>query len=470
MITSVCKSVCQDDVEAMDRGHKPHPKSLIPKYGFKTIRQSSTEPLLNNSQQENSAETQTSQTAVDLERNMTPDSLSPPDTPHKRPIFARKADLSRFFDSNHDSNEKKGVSLMKTFLERRNYVNPNMNRLERSSFLQQISPLKNLFEGNKRQIVVKEVRDVKPKPEPVKAIHLDYLINEKTSPKPGTHRSNSFMMPTISSGNKQKIVESGFSEVLQKCGKRGRSVSPIKRVQGVIEIPKNIPYTVQNSDQFLSCCTLTSAVSRGSSMGESTVVNFEGSFCKALNRVRSPEWNKSLRGLVEIVEMCKSADLDLVFPHMTMVNHRLIELLKSPRSHVCRTACQAAGRLFEVVKDTRRPEFDEIVDILLAKTADSNKFIREDANIALDAMVTHIPTSYAVRGLINKGPDHKNPLVRTATARLMVCCVVIAGTDNILYGNTTELTRRRIVLSMVKFLNDKTLETRFIRVLNNITC
>lgn len=40
---------------------------------------------------------------------------------------------------------------------------------------------------------------------------------------------------------------------------------------------------------------------------------------------------------------------------MTSINQRLIELLKSPRSHVCRTACQAAGHLFEYVKDTRRP-------------------------------------------------------------------------------------------------------------------
>lgn len=145
-----------------------------------------------------------------------------------------------------------------------------------------------------------------------------------------------------------------------------------------------------------------------------------------------------------------------------IINHRLIELLKSPRSYVCRTACQAAGHLFEHVKDTRRPEFDEIVDILLAKTADANKFIREDANVALDSMVTHIPTSHAIRALTNKGPEHRNHLVRTATARLMVCCVIITGAENILFGNTSNLTRRRIILSMLKFIQDKSLETRLI--------
>lgn len=48
---------------------------------------------------------------------------------------------------------------------------------------------------------------------------------------------------------------------------------------------------------------------------------------------------------------------------MTTINQRLVELIKSPRSHVCRTACQAIGHLFECIKDTRRP-----VSIYLVKS------------------------------------------------------------------------------------------------------
>ncbi|KAJ8956771.1 hypothetical protein NQ314_006646 [Rhamnusium bicolor] len=105
-------------------------------------------------------------------------------------------------------------------------------------------------------------------------------------------------------------------------------------------------------------------------------------------------------------------------------------------------------------------EFDEIVDTLLCKTADSNKFIRHDANLALDCMVTHIPIFHAIRALCNKGPDHKNALVRTAAARLIVCAVVIAGPQHILHPQSNEYTRRRIILNLVKFLNDKNTETR----------
>lgn len=106
-------------------------------------------------------------------------------------------------------------------------------------------------------------------------------------------------------------------------------------------------------------------------------------------------------------------------------------------------------------------EFDDIVNLLLFKTADANKFIRQDANLSLDCMVTHINTFHAVRTLCSKGPSHKNHLVRTAAARLLVCAVVIAGPNSILNGNNNnEHTRKRIILHMAKFLEDKNLETR----------
>lgn len=100
------------------------------------------------------------------------------------------------------------------------------------------------------------------------------------------------------------------------------------------------------------------------------------------------------------------------------------------------------------------------MDTLLSKTADSNKFIRHDANLALDCMVTHIPTFHAIRTLCAKGPDHKNALVRTAAARLLVCAIVIAGPQSILHPHNNEYTRRRIILNMVKFMDDRCLEIR----------
>ncbi|KAJ8979932.1 hypothetical protein NQ317_003674 [Molorchus minor] len=305
-------------------------------------------------------------------------------------------------------------------------------------------------------------------------------IEQDPSPsKP--RRSMSFMSPTISSGNKDQGKEIRCLNKLISPTRRGRSASPKKNQNEVIK-PKKVPYidiseesiqerndtselqytdkskpSVDRSTREIKSGNTKSSGTLGSATSASST---DSILCQALNKLRDPDWNVALRGLAEIVEMCRILDADFAYPHMTVINQRLIELMKSPRSHVCRTACQAVGHLFEYVKDTRRPEFDEIVDTLLCRTADANKFIRHDANLALDCLVTHISTFHTVRALSSKGPTHKNPLVRIATARLLVCAIILAGPQNILNPNGNEFTRKRIILNMVRFLEDKDMDTR----------
>ncbi|XP_067007380.1 TOG array regulator of axonemal microtubules protein 2-like [Anabrus simplex] len=75
-------------------------------------------------------------------------------------------------------------------------------------------------------------------------------------------------------------------------------------------------------------------------------------------------------------------------------------------------------------------------------------------------MVTFIPTFHSVRALVEKGSGHKNPLVRSATARLLTCIAVLAGPDVILgpYGNKD--TRRRMLATMAQLLADGNVNTR----------
>ncbi|XP_049820723.1 TOG array regulator of axonemal microtubules protein 2-like [Aethina tumida] len=145
---------------------------------------------------------------------------------------------------------------------------------------------------------------------------------------------------------------------------------------------------------------------------------------------------------------------------MTSVNQKLIVLLKSSRSQVCLSACQTAGHLFEHVADTGRPEFDDIVDILLCKTADSNKSIRIEANAALDCMVTHIAPTHSVRALCMRGPSHKNPLVRIAVARLLLSVVELIGVDKIMSEKMLDGTRKRIINTMAMVILDNNMILR----------
>lgn len=141
-----------------------------------------------------------------------------------------------------------------------------------------------------------------------------------------------------------------------------------------------------------------------------------------------------------------------------MLNRRLIELLKSPRSMVVRVTCQTCGELFKAARSYKRPEFDDLVTLLLSKTADTNRFIQRDANIALDKMVTFIPVFHTVRALTQYGPKHKNNSVRTATSRLFVCICALAGIDAIFAANSQ--TRKRCLNNLAAFLTDKCPDVR----------
>uniref|UniRef100_A0A182VY39 CLASP_N domain-containing protein n=1 Tax=Anopheles minimus TaxID=112268 RepID=A0A182VY39_9DIPT len=179
-----------------------------------------------------------------------------------------------------------------------------------------------------------------------------------------------------------------------------------------------------------------------------------------VDKLQDNVWEVCLEGIWDLMDTASRIDWKAQEKYITVINRKLIEFLKSPRTALCRSACQVSGELFHQAKSTKRPEFDEMVDILLCKTADPNRFIQKDANVALDKLVTYIPTPHTVRAISNRGTIHRNPLVRTATARLLVCICVVSGLDAIL-GTTANTRTRKTILSMLaKFLTDKNLETR----------
>lgn len=146
--------------------------------------------------------------------------------------------------------------------------------------------------------------------------------------------------------------------------------------------------------------------------------------------------------------------------YIPIIGRKLIEFFRSPRSNLCRTACQTAGEFFLIVKNTKRPEFDEMVDILLCKTADPNRFIQKDAIVALDKMAVSICVHHSVRAICAKGPDHKHPAVRATTARLLFIICSHLGAEAIVGADANTRTRKRVLNNLAKFLLDKNLETR----------
>lgn len=153
-------------------------------------------------------------------------------------------------------------------------------------------------------------------------------------------------------------------------------------------------------------------------------------------------------------------DSELGTTFLPIINRKLIDFFKSPRSNLCRTACQTAGEFFVIAKSTQRPEFDEMVDILNCKAADPNRFIQKDASDALDKMASSVCVHHSIRVVCSKSADHKNPVVRASAARTLLNICKNAGVDHIVGSDANPRTRKRVLMTLAKFLMDKNLDTR----------
>jgi hypothetical protein len=103
-----------------------------------------------------------------------------------------------------------------------------------------------------------------------------------------------------------------------------------------------------------------------------------------------------------------------------------------------------------------RPGLDEFVSSLLRRTAAMDKFVREAAYDALDAMAMCIPPRTAVRVLTETGVIHKN----VAISRLLRDIVTASGAKSVLGPRTVRSYKQQVLLATAKFLQDKDSETR----------
>ena len=174
------------------------------------------------------------------------------------------------------------------------------------------------------------------------------------------------------------------------------------------------------------------------------------------------DWEVNIKGLHFFALLASAVDWETETGQkfIPIISRKLIEFIKSPRSNLCRTACQTAGEFFTTAKNTKRPEFDEMVDILLCKTSDPNRFIQKDASAALHKMAVSICVHQSVRAVCAKGPDHKNCIVRASTAYLLYYICKNAGIEQIIGCDANCRTRKRVLTNLGKFLIDKNLETR----------
>ncbi|XP_044254779.1 uncharacterized protein LOC123005190 [Tribolium madens] len=178
---------------------------------------------------------------------------------------------------------------------------------------------------------------------------------------------------------------------------------------------------------------------------------------QALAQMESCDWETVIQGLNSLTRLSHTTP-EALEPQMHQICMTLAKNIKNLRSQVSRSACHASSELFNSCKKGLEMELEELATPLLHRTADTNKFLRSDANAALDAMALNMSVPRVVAVIANKGSTHQNGVVRGAATRLMSDLAMRLGSDKIF--QLPKETRDKFFLVGANGLTEGSLETR----------
>ncbi|XP_048455642.1 TOG array regulator of axonemal microtubules protein 1 isoform X3 [Rhincodon typus] len=179
---------------------------------------------------------------------------------------------------------------------------------------------------------------------------------------------------------------------------------------------------------------------------------------EALKLLSDEDWEKKIEG-INCIQCLSTYHSDVLIVRLHEAVFAVVQEVKNLRSSVSRVAVLCLGDMFTVFKKNMDQELDNTVKILLHKASESNAFIREDVDKALNAMVKNVTPARALSSLINGGLNHLNAVVRKCTAQHLVNVVERMGAGRLLSG-IKDITDR-IVHAVAKFAQDGSQETRY---------
>lgn len=86
---------------------------------------------------------------------------------------------------------------------------------------------------------------------------------------------------------------------------------------------------------------------------------------------------------------------------------------------ILRHWCYNATDFTRKISYVTRPEFDEMLILLLKRTGDTKKRVRDDAIEALEIFVTSSPPVYVIRALVERGTESKSSALRITAAKII---------------------------------------------------
>ncbi|XP_035377031.1 TOG array regulator of axonemal microtubules protein 1-like [Electrophorus electricus] len=104
-------------------------------------------------------------------------------------------------------------------------------------------------------------------------------------------------------------------------------------------------------------------------------------------------------------------------------------------------------------------EMEATAKVLLHKAGESNAFIRQDVDTALDCMVQNCTPTRSMNALLAGGLSHLNAAVRKCTSQHLATLIEKIGADRLLSG--TKGVTNRILPAVSKLAQDSSQETRY---------
>ncbi|ESP02820.1 hypothetical protein LOTGIDRAFT_212335 [Lottia gigantea] len=178
----------------------------------------------------------------------------------------------------------------------------------------------------------------------------------------------------------------------------------------------------------------------------------------ALKKLSNDDWEMKNEGINLIRRICMYHPQVIIGSLHTVVVAINAEV-KNLRSQVSRLAIVCLGDMFTYLKKGLDPDLDCTVRTLLAKNAESNAFIKNDVEKALECMVDNVSPAKALTALISGGAEHKSSSVRKMTAQFLVEMCERMGPGRVLSG-VKDITDK-VLPTAAKLMQDGSPETRY---------
>ncbi|XP_030574287.1 TOG array regulator of axonemal microtubules protein 1 [Archocentrus centrarchus] len=179
---------------------------------------------------------------------------------------------------------------------------------------------------------------------------------------------------------------------------------------------------------------------------------------QSFNLLNSEDWKKKIEGLTFLRSLAHYHS-DTLQAKLHDVCLCLIQEVKNLRSGVSRVAVCTLGDLYTHLHRAMDQELEGTVKALLQKAGESNAFIRQDVDAALDCMVQHCTPTRSINALLTGGLSHLNAVVRKCTAQHLANLVEKVGAARLLSG-AKDLTDR-ILPAVTKLAQDSSQEARY---------